>query len=330
MAEGLGEACVIALALVPMISSCQVAPAATPSPPTVAQQPGRAPAGTSGQLASSAPLSQTELASAWLDALRRRDAPALTAHSRYPFELRDTRAEGNCDERRTAANAEQLPALSACLVHDDLLAQLLNDEPATPVEALPAGYTPGWANQWKPELTSDVTPFSAYLQRDDASVSLILLVANDGVRAVWKNGFDARPEVNLATRWLAALRQGNVTALIQLTSFPFELRDRDLHANCGKRTARNASEMTRTLDCLLADEVFKAAILEESPVKAGLSRDFEPEMFQGWRHGDQVDLWPALVLVGDEVGNEFDLTLLVGKSGVRALWKRGSFSPAFD
>src|SRR4051812_39734853 len=94
-------ACIFAFASI----SCRGAPAAKASSPTVAAQPDSARASVDGQVASSAPARRGEVAAAWLDALRRRDLPALTTQSRYPFELRDTRAEGNCDERRTAANA---------------------------------------------------------------------------------------------------------------------------------------------------------------------------------------------------------------------------------
>jgi hypothetical protein len=34
-----------------------------------------------------------------------------------------------------------------------------------------------------------------------------------------------------------------------------------------------------------------------------------------------------MVLVGTDNGDEYDLTLLVAKNGVRVVWKRGSFSP---
>jgi hypothetical protein len=267
------------------------------------------------------------VAAGWLDALRRHDLPALIARTSYPFELRDTETEGKCGPRRTAANAGSIPAVVDCLWTDPLLDRMLNAGADVPVETLDDGFIPPWAGQWRGELRSELRPFTAFFRRDDASFSFIVLVAQDGVRSVWKTGFDATTEVQLATRWLEALRRRDIAALERLTSYPFELRDTERDAHCGTRSAAGPSDLPTAIDCLLKDQLFTRALKERSVVKAAHAKDFVPGFFQGWRRKEHADLWPTMALFGSDAGDEFDLTLLVAKDGVRVVWKRGSFSP---
>jgi hypothetical protein len=273
----------------------------------------------------------TEIATAWLEALRRRDVSALVAHTEYPFDLRDTGTAGRLGEHEvhlTATNASAMQDLIKSLVTDDVLSKTMRAERDGRVKAFKKdGYIYSWAEQWRGDLLPDLRPLSVRFQNNDAAFTFIFLVGKSGVRALWKTGFDATVEVELVTRWLLTLRHRDIRALERLTSYPFELRDNQLGANCGSRMASGPTEMRAALACLLDDALFNEALKADSIVSAGLKQDFVPGFFEGWRRPEHADLWPTMVLIGTDAGNEYDLTMLVAKNGVRVLWKRGSFSP---
>jgi hypothetical protein len=79
------------------------------------------------------------------------------------------------------------------------------------------GYIYSWAEQWRADLGSELRPLSAHFLSNDASFTFIFLVGKAGVRALWKTGFDATVEVELATRWLRTLRNRDIRALERLT-----------------------------------------------------------------------------------------------------------------
>jgi hypothetical protein len=271
-----------------------------------------------------------ELATAWLDALRRRDVSALMTLTQYPFDVRDTGTSGRLDheEKHLAAEtAVALPAVMETLLSDEVLYKAMRAERDGRVKAFKDGYISSWAERWRTDLTPDLRAVSAYFRTNDASFTFIFLVGESGVRALWKTGFDATVEVSFATRSLEALRRHDIRALEGLTSYPFELRDNGLEAHCGTRLAAGPKELAAALACLLDDPLFNEALKANSIVNAVLRQHFVPGFFEGWRRPEHAGLWPAMALIGTDAGNEFDLTFLVAKNGVRVIWKRGSFSP---
>lgn len=334
MTIGVGTQLLV-LAVLTGATACTTGPARPPStsaaepetPVTTNPVTANEPAAGAQSGAGSVAIPEVNLAAAWLDALRRQDRPDLIAQTSYPFDLRDTGAEGNCAPNRTVANADGMPAALDCMLTDALLVQLLKAGSDVPVETLDDGFLPPWAAQWRRDLRPELRPLTAFFRHDDAAFSFIFLVAKDGVRAVWKTGFDATTEVQLATQWLDALRRHDVASLERLTSYPFELRDTEREAHCGSRSAAASRDLPGVIDCLFKDALFNRALKANSVVKAAHAKDFVPGFFEGWRRKEHADLWPTQVLFGTDAGDEFDLTLLVAKNGVRVVWKRGSFSP---
>jgi hypothetical protein len=277
-------------------------------------------------------MSRTELASAWLEALRRRDASGLAAVTQYPFDLRDTGTAGRAGSREahsSATSERDMPAAVQSLITDDVLDRAMQAETYGRIEELEGGQVSGWAARWEGSIPADVQAFTAFFRSNEAAFSFIFLVGDAGVRSVWKTGFDAAAEVSLAAQWLQALRDRDTPALERLTSYPFELRDSQLEAHCGSRTASGRAELSATLDCLLDDPLFSEALKTRGAFKpyAGSTRDFVPGFFEGWRRPEHAELWPTSVLISTGGGHEYDLCLLVAKNGVQVLWKRGSFSP---
>jgi hypothetical protein len=289
----------------------------------------QAPAGLEAPAPNAA--SARDIATAWLDAFRRRDVAALSAVTGYPFELRDTGTAGRPETRefrRTAAAPEQMPEVLASWLSDDVLDRTMKASQTGQVQEL--AQISYWAKRWGSEVPPDTRPSEAYVSTNDAAFTFLFLVEGGRVRAVWKTGFDASIEVDLATQWLDALRRKDIDGLQRLTSYPFELRDAEVEAHCGDRRASTPKQMPKTLDCLLDDPIFNSALGRiRSKLKAASSRDSESGYFKGWRRAEHADLWPVTLLIGGGSptmgdGYEFDLTFLVAKEGVRAFWKSGA------
>jgi hypothetical protein len=86
--------------------------------------------------------------------------------------------------------------------------------------------------------------------------------------------------------------------------------------------------MPAVLSCLTTDKVLQQALRDspDSTLEASRSKSDVPGVVEEWyRQRDHADLWPVWTLVGAKTGNEFDLTFLVTKEGVRTFWKRGTF-----
>jgi hypothetical protein len=277
-----------------------------------------------------APVTSRAIATAWLDALRRRDIAALAAHTRYPFEFRDRGTAGRPGAHEihlTADSPQQLGELISPLFADNVLTRTMKGERNGRVESRTD--LPDWAEPWQEEQPRSVDQLRAYFSADDAAFSLILFVDESGVHAVWKRGFDASVEVDLALHWLEALRQRDMVTLQHLTSYPFELRDSEVQAHCGARTAASPKQLPKAMDCLLSDPILIQALSRGPKVEAGLSPDDEPGVFKGWRRPEHADLWSATSIIFADgaapgSGNEYDLCLLIAKNGVRVFWKRGS------
>jgi hypothetical protein len=270
-----------------------------------------------------------EVASGWLEALARSDLDALTRQTGFPFRVHHSGAERNCGPQNTAVTPAELPSAIACLTSDATLMSVLQNHSGGGFDALAHDDVQPWAKQWQIELRPEWRLVTAYFERGDATVELNLVVANDGVRALWKaDGLDATVEAHLAVEWLSALGSGNVPSLARVTQYPFELRDRGSSSTCGTRTAAGSEALNRAVQCLTSNKVFRQA-MRDSP-------EFPPTVY---RSADQLPGWarawwdkqgaPAVkivtFLVATKAGDEFDLLFLVDKSGVHALWKSGSF-----
>ena len=133
-----------------------------------------------------------EVATKWLNALADANYEALDALTHFPFQLHDTGSEGNC-ANGTARNAGELPATLMCLREDELLIAQLQANPTPPAEALGTNPVPAWASRWHEEVGPDVMPVAVSLPGSGHSLRFVVLVARDGVEALWK---DASFELN--------------------------------------------------------------------------------------------------------------------------------------
>jgi hypothetical protein len=219
--------------------------------------------------------SPTELAAAWLDALGRRDISGLLAQTQYPFDLRDTgttRRAGSHEIHLTATSAGEMQAIIQSLVTDDVLDRTMKAGFVRRIDEFEGDHISSWAARWKADIRPDVRLLNVFYHDNEAVFDLILLVGTSGVRALWKTGVDASSEVTAATQWLQALRDHDTPALQRLTSYPFELRDSELEANCGSRVASGPAELPKVLACLLDDALFNEALESNFRLLAGRAR----------------------------------------------------------
>jgi hypothetical protein len=122
----------------------------------------------------------------WMDLLRSKDIKALSAASRYPLQLRDTRSESDC-VNGTAETAEQMPALVQCLVSDELLQEDVKANPEPLAETVAAKDLQAWAAQWIGELQPGVSLVHVSIPGNGAAFHLILLTTERGVQGIWKD-----------------------------------------------------------------------------------------------------------------------------------------------
>jgi hypothetical protein len=273
-----------------------------------------------------------KLAEAWLRALKDGDVEQLARLSHYPLELRDTGGEGNCEAKRSVTSARALPPAVACLTGDDLLRRAMREDREARVVPLLRTQWPHWAKPWWSEVGTDAAAFSLYIGRDDSAFEVVVVIAEASVIAVWKDGTDAVAEVALAKRWLDALRRRDANAIASTTAYPFELRETETRGPCGRlRRAQDPRSLSAALKCLMADDAVHGALEQsrDSAVRASVARDDVPNWAQAWWRADvHAGLWPVSVILATEACCEYDFTLLVGQSGVRALWKTGSIQAA--
>jgi hypothetical protein len=138
---------------------------------------------------------EIKVAREWLDALQARDIGRLSQVTAYPFEVRDKRREALCG-KRSAKGPDTLASAVECLFRGDLLHRALIDSPSPGITADEASDSlPNWIAPWWREKDH------RGLQRVSTMVATVdgyefdfqILVARDGVRAVWKLGsFESR------------------------------------------------------------------------------------------------------------------------------------------
>jgi hypothetical protein len=138
---------------------------------------------------------EIKIAQQWLDALEARDIGRLSQLTAYPFEVRDKRREALCG-KRSAKGPDTLAKAVDCLFRGDLLHRALVDSPPPgftadePSDSLPNWITPWWREAEHRGLQRVSTMVATV---DGYEFDFQMLVARDGVRAVWKLGsFESR------------------------------------------------------------------------------------------------------------------------------------------
>jgi hypothetical protein len=122
----------------------------------------------------------------WINALRARDFQALNRYTSFPFQLRDTGEEGNC-ESHLVERSEALESGAKCLMSDDLLHEDLVSNPELLIKPLSKDILPDWALQWRSTIDSGLSAVAAEVPGNGATFQFILLVQADGVRGFWKH-----------------------------------------------------------------------------------------------------------------------------------------------
>lgn len=133
----------------------------------------------------------------------------------------------------------------------------------------------------------------------------------------------AAPEMALATRWFEALRARDLEALGRATSLPFVLHATQTQGQCQEsQLAARREAVAKTVDCLLIDEWIAKALAAHPTLVFRAVAEFPP-WTAAWQREVSGDL-KALALTADAPGCEFNFVVLVGKAGVKAVWKDGS------
>lgn len=132
---------------------------------------------------------EVDIVRRWLEALKSRDARALSEVTSYPFEVRDTGRESKCG-KKTAANSGALESATRCLFDNaELHHALTSNRPF--LESPSEGYElPNWAERWfQPSRHSILKKVSAGAHAQPGfSFDMVVLVDKAGVRALWMYG----------------------------------------------------------------------------------------------------------------------------------------------
>jgi len=219
----------------------------------------------------------------WLRAVRDGDEAALTSATLYPFEWRST-DEPACPAKQPVETGEQFSPIVTCLFTDSSLRRALPEHDLGGIVELPIGRLQDWAQPWRPDVPRGATFVNAFVKRSDLQVDMDLWVVDGSVQAFWMHAVDGSSEVGIVKRWLEALKNRDTRALAEVTSFPFEVRDKGREAKCGKRTATSAGTLNSATQCLLPrghQRRLRAAQLGRALVSAQPPR--EPEESVGRR-----------------------------------------------
>jgi hypothetical protein len=125
--------------------------------------------------------------------------------------------------------------------------------------------------------------------------------------------------VDLATRWVYALKRGDTRMLDSTSAYPFELRIQKAPCACAGGKARDSARLAELLGELMKSEDVKALEVTSADAK---------EVFQGalpgWAKswGKGVPKGARLVLIESQGGVTYTITyvLVIAKDQVRALW----------
>jgi hypothetical protein len=261
----------------------------------------------------------------WLAALRSHDQPALMHATQYPFEWLDSRRPG-CTARQPATSAEELAPVLACLLADRVLLQALEQHDRAGIQQLPSSHLQDWAQPWGAHAPVDATLVNAFIKRSEGQADIDVWLVGGAVRALWTHVEDGTSAVNVAERWLDALKSRDMEALNQATSFGFEVRDTGRAAQCGKRGAAKPEQLEAAVRCLLNNRELQGGLNAKRPiVESAGDDDSIPSWAEGWwTSKEHSGLHQTFTTVTNPGGVSFDLILMTAPNGVRAVWKLGS------
>lgn len=261
----------------------------------------------------------------WLAALRSRNHEALVQGTRYPFEWRDSRGQ-SCAAKQPATSAEELAPVLGCLLADGALLQLLEQHDRAGIQGLPSNHLQDWAQQWRSHAPADATLVNAFVKRSEGQADIDVWLVGGAVRALWTHVEDGAAAVTIAERWLDALKRHDMEALIQATSFGFEVRDTGRGAQCGKRIATTPEQLEAAVRCLLNNRELQGALDAKKPIveSAGDGDPVPSWAERWWTSNTHSGSHQTFTTVTNPGGFSFDLILMTAPNGVRAVWKLGS------
>jgi hypothetical protein len=167
---------------------------------------------------------------------------------------------------------------------------------------------------------------NAFIKRSDIQVDANLWITGGAVRALWTQVVDATAAVGVARRWLDGLRDRDMSALAQVTSYPFEVRDAGREAACGRRSAGKPKALESAVRCLLSNDALHRALSSKPPFveNTGPSYSIPNWAERWWQERQHSGLTKISGGASDPRGFSFDLLLLIAPDGVRAVWQLGS------
>jgi hypothetical protein len=260
----------------------------------------------------------------WLAALRSRDPPALMHATQYPFEWLDSRQQ--CAAKQPATSAEELAPVLECLLADSALLQALEQHERAGIQRLPSSHLQDWAQPWRGHAPVDATLVNAFIKRSEGQTDIDVWLVGGAVRALWTHVEDGTSAVNVAERWLDALKRRDMEALNQATSFEFEVRDTGRGAQCGKRVAAKPEQLEAAVRCLLNNRELQGGLGAKKPIveSAGEGDSVPSWAEHWWTSKEHSGLHQTFTTVTNPGGVSFDLILMTAPNGVRTVWKLGS------
>lgn len=261
----------------------------------------------------------------WLAALRSRDKTALMQSTQYPFEWLDSRGQA-CTAKQPATSPEELAPVLDCLLADGALLRALEQHDRAGIQGLPPSHLQDWAQPWRAHAPGDAMLVNAFIKRSEGQADIDVWLVGGAVRALWTHVEDGTSAVNVAERWLDALKRHDMEALNQATSFTFEVRDTGQGAECGKRAAAKPEQLEVAVRCLLNNRELQGGLDARKPiVEAAGEGDSVPSWAERWWTSEEHSgLRQTFATVTNPGGLSFDLILMTAPNGVRAIWKLGS------
>ena len=125
--------------------------------------------------------------------------------------------------------------------------------------------------------------------------------------------------VDLATRWVYALKRADTRMLDSTSAYPFELRVQKAPCACAGGKARDSARLTELLGELMKNEDVKALEVTSADAK-----EVFPSALPGWakRWSKGVPKCARLVLIESSGSVVYTITyvLVIAKDQVRAVW----------
>ena len=133
----------------------------------------------------------------------------------------------------------------------------------------------------------------------------------------------ASSAVDLATRWVYALKRGDTRMLDSTSAYPFELRIQKAPCACAGGKARDSARLAELLGELMKSEDVKALEVTSADAK-----EVFPGALPGWakRWGKGAPKGARLVLIESQGGVVYTISyvLVIAKDQVREVWLNAS------